>query len=262
MLSEVVCLDILRYMRGRTITHVMRDASGVQVSPTDQDAVTDHDIYRLLLPVHSLAELDTAMRWLDLSGYYSTSGFGLPSGISWRVLTDKGREAADRNQFSEVERELFYQSEDPHAVFVAHQFNDDDKDLVSYLKERVLLPQGFRFLEGRVDDLQEFRVVILNKIRLARFFVCLLTKRTQLPSGTYASSVWLYQETGVAVAYGKKPLLLVEEGIDQDYIGELQKVYEHQPFTRSNHPRVFDRVSSHFLADLTLNKVPRPTSAR
>ena len=66
--------------------------------------------------------------------------------------------------------------------------------------------------------------------------------------------------TGVAFpAYGKKPLLLVEEGIDSEYVGELQRIYEHISFTRSNHPDRFEAVSRRFLVDLATNKIPFPT---
>jgi hypothetical protein len=78
-------------------------------------------------------------------------------------------------------------------------------------------------------------------------------------SGGHISSVWLYQETGAAVAYGKDPLLLVEEGIDQQYIGELQKVYEYEVFTRSNHPRVFQTVLPRLYADLDAHGIVSPT---
>ena len=151
-----------------------------------------------------------------------------------------------------------YQEEDPYAVFVAHQFNRDDTDLVTHIREKVLLPHGFTMLDGRADGLEEFRTSILEKIRRARFFLCLLTKRVELASGAFASSVWLYQETGVAVAYGKKPLLLVEEGLDSDYVGELQSIYEYIMFTRSNQPQEFQAISRRFLVDLDTNLIPRP----
>jgi hypothetical protein len=50
----------------------------------------------------------------------------------------------------------------------------------------------------------------------------------------------------------------VEEGIDDRYVGELQKIYEYEKFTRSNHARVFDTVSRRLLADLDANLIPRP----
>jgi hypothetical protein len=129
---------------------------------------------------------------------------------------------------------------------------------VAFVRESVLDPRGFNVLEGRAEGLEDFRTAILNKIRRARFFLCLLTQRATLSSGDYVSSVWLYQETGVAVAYGKKPLLLVEEGVGKEYVGELQRIYEYVPFTRSNHARVFPGIAKRFLADLESCKIPAP----
>ncbi len=85
-----------------------------------------------------------------------------------------------------------------------------------------------------------------------------MTKREELASGEFASSVWLYQETGVAVAYGKQPLLLVEEGIDSHYVGELQSIYEHISFTRSNHPQKFEGIIRRIVVDLEANLIPLP----
>ena len=60
------------------------------------------------------------------------------------------------------------------------------------------------------------------------------------------------------MAFGKKPLLLAEEGIDPHFVGELQKTYEHIEFTRSNHTRVFKRVVERFNADLEADLIPLP----
>lgn len=119
-------------------------------------------------------------------------------------------------------------------MFIAHQFNPDDTALVTFIRDRILVPAGFELIDGRAERLEEFRTSILTKIKQARFFLCLLTKRIELASGAFASSVWLYQEMGVAVAYGKKPLLLVEDNIDPQYVGELQSIYEHIVFNCSN----------------------------
>ena len=173
-------------------------------------------------------------------------------------MTEKGKQVADQGGFDEEEKKLFYQSEDPYSVFVAHQFREDDQDIVDYIREKVLAPSGFKLLEGRVEGLEEFRQTVLSKIRRARFFLCLLTRRTALATGEYASSVWLYQETGVAVAYGKKPLLLVEDGVSSEYIGALQDIYEHIVFTRSNHPKKFEAICRRFNTDLEVSQIPKP----
>lgn len=249
MVSESICLDILRFVRGKTLT-----------TDTSKDEASPSAIYRHLLGKYQLSYIDSAMRWLDLGNYIGKGSAGYAGLIlsEWYALTDKGREAADHGRFSDDERRLLYQEEDPYAVFVAYQFNNDDTDIVTYIRDKVLVPNGFKFLDGRVEGLEEFRTRILQNIRRARFFLCLLTKRLPLAPGTYASSVWLYQETGVAVAYGKKPLLLVEEGIDSQYVGELQGIYERITFTRSNHPSKFEAISRRLLNDLEANLIPKP----
>ena len=257
MVSELICIAILQFVRGRSLTLTMTFDETESTKSLDQDAATASDIYRHLLGRYQLADIDAAMRWLELSGYISQSSATI-RGPFWHVLTDKGREAADLGRVANEDKRLLYQEEDPYAVFVAHQFNKDDADLVTYIREKVLLPHGFTMLDGRADGLEEFRASILEKIRRARFFLCLLTKRAELASGAFASSVWLYQETGVAVAYGKKPLLLVEEGLDLHYVGELQSIYEHIMFTRSNHPQRFEAISRRFLVDLDAHLIPRP----
>ena len=62
------------------------------------------------------------------------------------------------------------------------------------------------------------------------------------------------------MAYDKKPLILVEEGIDPNFVGELQKVYEYLTFTRSNHPRVFETALGRFKADLKAANIPLPAA--
>jgi hypothetical protein len=263
MVSELICLAILQSIRGHSVSYTMDHPIEPRLNWTRhfQDAASDSDIYRHLLSRYDLAEIDAAMRWLELGQYIGRIEWertDLDNPLS-RKLTDKGCEAADRNRIPEDEKKLLYQEQDPYAVFVAHQFNRDDSDLVAYLRDRVLIPNGLKLLDGRAEGLEEFRTAILVKIRQARFFLCLLTKRTQLVSGSFASSVWLYQETGVAVAYGKKPLLLVEEGIDSEYVGELQRIYEHITFTRSNHPERFEALNRRILIELETNNIPLPT---
>lgn len=257
MVSEIICFKILRFLRGHNFTYNFMWPDQNIEKNTEIDSATDGHIYRHLLKEHSLEDIDTGMRWLKYGGYLSQESRTI-RGPFWNVLTEKGKIVADQGEFDEEEKKLFYQAEDPYSVFVAHQFNKDDRDIVEYIRDKVLSPNGFRLLEGRVEGLEEFRQTILSKIRKARFFLCLLTKRTELATGEYASSVWLYQETGVAVAYGKKPLLLVEEDISSEYIGEFQSIYEHIIFNRSNHPKKFEAICRRFNADLEASQIPKP----
>jgi hypothetical protein len=152
MVSESICLAILQFVRGRSLTLTKTILDGEPQKSTDQDAATDSDIYRHLLARYDLAELDAAMRWLELGSYIGQSSATI-RGPFWRVLSDKGREAADRGSVPADEKTLLYQDQDPYAVFVAHQFNRDDADLVAYLRDKVLVPHGFKLLDGRADGL-------------------------------------------------------------------------------------------------------------
>jgi hypothetical protein len=254
MVSELICLAILQFMRRRSLQVRAGDSESIH-----QDAASPEEIYLHLFRRYQLSDIDAALRWLALGKYIDigkTGSLGLM--ISWHVLTNKGQSAADRDKIDEDDRKLLYQEEDPYSVFVAHQFNSDDTALVAYIRNEVLQPYGFTILEGRADGLEPFRTAILDKIRRARFFLCLLTKRIQLASGTFVSSVWLYQEIGAAVAYGKKPVILLEEGIDKEYVGKLQSIYQYSSFTRSNHPQIFKPISQQFLIDLDDHLIPRP----
>jgi hypothetical protein len=173
------------------------------------------------------------------------------------VLTEKAIQVAIDGKFPAEDRALLYQ-DDQHGVFIAQQFNRDDHDLVTHLKVEVLEKAGFNCYEGKADGLEPFRTAILAKIRNARYFICVLTKRVEVKEGGFVSSVWLYQETGAAVPYGKAPLLLVEEGIDPQYVGELRKEYEYMLFSRSNHPKIFQSILSRMYADLDKHGIARP----
>jgi len=257
MVSETICFKILRFLREHSFTYNFTWPDQRVEANTEDDSGTDGHIYRHLLKEHSLEGIDTGMRWLKYGGYLS-KGSRTIRGPFWNALTEKGKIVADKGEFDVEEKKLFYQAEDPHSVFVAHQFNKNDQDIVEYIRDKVLYPNGFKLLEGRVEGLEDFRLTILSKIRRARFFLCLLTRRTELATGEYASSVWLYQETGVAVAFGKKPLLLVEEGISSEYIGAFQDIYEHILFARSNHPKKFESICRRFNADLEVSNIPKP----
>ena len=119
-------------------------------------------------------------------------------------------------------------------------------------------PEGFKVYEGNAEGLEQFRDSILNKIRDSRFFLCLLTKRIRLKLGGFVSSVWLYQEIGASIAFDKNPLVLVEDGIDPHYAGELQKNYEYIEFSRSNYSRIFKNVPIRLKLDLERNLIPLP----
>lgn len=260
MVSECACLDVIAALHGKTttVTQTHRPGSPEEsASKTVEDnALTQSDLYRHLLPRYSLADIDDAIRWLELGGYLKRIEFGL-QGMQLYQLNRNGLSLALAGRLPDPVREFLHR-EKPYQVFIAHQFNEADQALVTYLTDAVLAPAGYSAVSGRADGLEEFRTAIVTKIRNSRFFVCLLTTREELVSGGHASSVWLYQEIGAAVALGKRPLVLVEDGISGAYAGELQSVYEHIPFNRSNHPTAFARVIPRLSSDLEANLIPLP----
>jgi hypothetical protein len=211
--------------------------------------------------MYSLADIETAIQWLEIGEYIGTIGLGMMMPRALLKLTPKGIAFADTGHLDASERDLIYQ-EDPYAAFVARQFAPADDPLFAFLAETVLAPIGIKAFDGRVDGIEAFRGEILRKIRLARFFICILTRRAKLHDGHFASSVWLYQETGAAVALGKKPLILVEDGLDEHYAGELQKNYEYIPFSRASLTDSFGQVGRRILNDLRANHIPSAYDAQ
>jgi hypothetical protein len=249
VITEQICLDVVWSFFPRMST-TSDDALGEPLAEAPFGYV-----YRRLLPRYSLADIEAAARWLEFGGYMGLIGFGMHR-MGWK-LTDKGTRLAQRGRLDHDERKLVYQ-EDPYAAFVARQFRDEDTQLFAFLRDSVLRPVGIQAFDGRVDGIEAFRGEILRKLRLARYFVCLLTRRNQLREGGFASSVWLYQETGAAVALGKKPLILVEDGMDEHFAGELQKNYEYILFSRTNYEGAFDEVGRRLSNDLAANHIPPP----
>jgi hypothetical protein len=264
MVSELICLDLIHALHGSATTSRTTESPGTDKErkheSTHENAMATATLYSHLLGRYDLAALDAAVRWLELTAHLGQTRIGGAHGLVLHTLTDKALEVAGTGHFAPPDRELLYQA-DPYGVFIAHQFNQDDDAMVGHLKTRVLEPAGFYPSDGRADGLEEFRTGILRKIMDARFFVCLLTRREELASGGYVSSLWLYQEIGAAVALGKRPLLVVEDSIASSFAGGLTEVYEWIGFTRSSHPADFERIVARMNADLDHDLIPRPTSA-
>lgn len=262
MITEQICIDVVRTLYGQSSTMSLSlnldDSPGAQ--PKTTTSAVEHGlppsrVYRQLLPRYSLTDLETAVRWLELGEYIGYSGWGIAAPRQVMQLTERGILVARAGRLDDTDRQLLYQ-ENPYAAFVARQFRTDDTPLFEHLRDEVLKPIGIEALDGQVDGIEAFRGEILRKIRLARYFICLLSHRSQLSAGTFASSVWLYQETGAAVALGKKPLILVEEQMDEHFAGELQKNYEYIPFQRSNFAEAFAEVGRRVRSDLEANHIP------
>jgi hypothetical protein len=251
-------VNAVRVLYGRRWT--MSRTLNTGADPVSSESVEEHAmppemLLRSLLSQYSLSDAEGIVRWLEIGGYVGYTGWGLVAPKQLIVLTEKGVNLAQTGALEASERELVYR-EDPYSIFVARQFRDEDAALFEYLRDAVLVPLGLTALDGTVDGIEAFRGEILRKIGQARFFVCILTRRAELTGGGFASSVWLYQETGAAVALGKKPLVVVESGLDEHYAGELQKNYEYVSFERASYQDALKEVGHRIANDLTANHIP------
>ena len=114
---------------------------------------------------------------------------------------------------------------------MAHRF--EEQGLIEKLKD-IIQRNGYQWEEGKREDLGSISEDILSKIKTCGFFIVLMTKKDKLESGKYTTSSWLTEEKGAALAFGHRPLIIVEEGVDRHYVGFLQSDDEMIYFEREN----------------------------
>ena len=137
MVSETICLDIIRALFGRTTTVTqtfnLDDSDGAKVQKSqEKNALSDRDLVRPLLAKYDLSGIDSAIRWLTLGEYIGKTQWGI-RGPWVHVLTTRGVDVAEQGKFADEERALFY-LEEPHQVFLAHQFDQEDTPLELILR--------------------------------------------------------------------------------------------------------------------------------
>ena len=106
-----------------------------------------------------------------------------------------------------------------NIVFIAHSFSEEK--LVRGLK-KYLEQEKFKWVEGKRGDLGSISEDILEKIKKSSFFIAVMTKKDELKKGNFTISSWLIEEKGAAIAFGRNPLIMVENGVDRHYVGFLQ----------------------------------------
>lgn len=112
----------------------------------------------------------------------------------------------------------------PNSVFLSCRFADSQ--YVDGLRE-LLEETGFEVITG--DNASGYiSQTILERIREAEFFISLMTRDKERADGTYATSPWLLEEKGAALAFGKYLVLLVEEGVTD--FGGLQGDWQRYHF--------------------------------
>lgn len=116
-------------------------------------------------------------------------------------------------------------------IFLAHSFAEEE--LIEKLKA-IIERNKYNWKEGKREDLGSISEDILSKIKNCGFFIALMTRKDELRNGKFTVSSWLVEEKGAALAFGHRPLIMVEEGVDRHYVGFLQSDDEMIFFNRSN----------------------------
>lgn len=125
-------------------------------------------------------------------------------------------EAVEENLLRLARQPSLQASSASRSVFLSHRFAEEEyvKGLVRLLEE-----SGFTIITGKSSNTYVSRSVI-DRIRQSRFFVCLMTRADAKADGTFTTSPWLLEEKGVALAFEKPLVLMVEEGVSD--FGGLQ----------------------------------------
>lgn len=117
-------------------------------------------------------------------------------------------------------------------IFLAHRF--EERRLINEIK-LYIEKNGYNWKEGKREDLGSISEDILTKIKRCGFFIAIMTKHEQLKErNEYTTSSWLIEEKGAALAFGHRPLIMVEEKINRHYVGFLQSDDEMIYFNRGN----------------------------
>jgi len=119
------------------------------------------------------------------------------------------------------------------SVFLSYSFNDQDKELVSGFIE-LLKASDIEVITGLKNPIGSLSQSIISKIRDSRVFIVVMTKRDSKVNGKFTTSSWLLEEKGVAIAFEKPCLMLVENEIDNSEIGGMQGDAQRLYFTRNN----------------------------
>ena len=225
MVTEGICLAVVQRLRGQRYTMTSTLNLETSRAPCKRQPVYERRcdapdlLIRHLLATYPLADIESAIRWLEIGEYVATLAGAcvMPRRCSISRPRDRVRDAG---RLDAVERDLLYQ-EDPYAAFVARQFAAEDDDY-SRSSRIAFGPDRNQAFDGRVDGIEAFRGEILRKIRLARFFVCILTRRADCVTAL----------SPLACGSTRKPARpwrsarsahSVEAGLGEHYAGDLQR---------------------------------------
>lgn len=119
-----------------------------------------------------------------------------------------------------------------NRVFLSYSYRPDDEVLSNGLAQ-LLQSKGFNVIKGKSDSLGSIKDSIVKQIKSCRYFLSIMTIRQQITNNEFSTSSWFLEEKGVAIGAGKVVILMVEEGISEDFFGTMQGDTQRFHFSRS-----------------------------
>ncbi|HDQ03923.1 MAG TPA: hypothetical protein ENN23_05045 [Deltaproteobacteria bacterium] len=116
-------------------------------------------------------------------------------------------------------------------IFLAHKFTDEG--LITPLK-KTIEQHKFFWAEANKKDLGKISTDVLAKIKKSGFFIAVMTMQHELRDGNFTSDSWVLEKKAAALAFGQRPVIMAEEGIERHYIGFVQSDEQIISFTRDN----------------------------
>lgn len=119
-----------------------------------------------------------------------------------------------------------------NKVFLSYSYRPEDEALSNGLAE-LLINKGFVVIKGKSDSLGSIKDTIVRQIRECRYFVAVMTKRQPVDETKYTTSSWFLEEKGVAIGAERTIVLMIEDGIGDEFFGKLQGDIQRFHFNRS-----------------------------
>jgi uridine kinase len=244
--AQVIILDGYAWQNG-IFRHLLepRDTVTISLLPRDSAVWRQNSILRDTTE-RGYRPSDAEKRFAELKATFlqNAQELSVDEVSNYFILSraDSSRPSGDRYLYVPGPRSKWpyvdLDQERRNNVFLAYQFADDDlvEGLRIYLRDKALTVLDGKLVDGRITK------GILARIRQSHFFVGIVSKRDELKIGGFTSSSWILEEKGAAIMADCKIILMVEEGVDEHYVGFLQSDAQRIAYNVKNFSSKFPAV--------------------
>lgn len=142
-------------------------------------------------------------------------------------------ESLENSHIKSLKKENKQKILESKTIFLAYSYKQEDEEFISGFKD-LLEDKGWHIIDGKADQFGSVSDAILKKIEVVDYFMVIMTKRDEKENGLFKTSSWLIEEKGAALAFNKKVILIIEDGVDDSDIGGLHGDIQRFRFTRNN----------------------------